>query len=140
MRTLAVALISLALSAQSPKAKIESCGGGSKPACHCLQRTDKIQVQAAEVCNGPHWRDFYKTQVECFHAKLSGLDHCSIAESWSRYDEDSGVAEEQDGRIVSASTMGPMCSMACKKHDCKCDADGPTCHYGHNASDHKGEK
>jgi hypothetical protein len=140
MKYALLGLLAFALLAQSPKQKIESCGLGAKPACHCITRTSAIQLKAAEVCNGPHWRDDYKTQVECFRAKLSGLDHCSIAETWREdYDQESGT-EERDGHTVTASNMGPMCSMACKKHDCKCDADGATCHFGHTIADHKGEK
>lgn len=139
MKYALLGLLASALLAQSPKQKIESCGLGAKPACHCITRTSAIQLKAAEVCNGPHWRDYYKTQVECFRAKLSGMDHCSIAESWTEYDANprgSIVAGDEP----AGSDMGPMCSMACKKHDCKCDTDGATCHFGHSASEHKGEK
>ena len=140
MRFALLAVVTLALAAQSPKGeKIESCGLGSKHNCHCIERTDRIQNRAAELCNSGDWRNYYKTQAECIREKLYHMDHCSIAETWTEYDEESGTAEERDGHYVTASTMGPMCQMACKKHDCKCQ-DGPTCHYGHDISEHRGEK
>jgi hypothetical protein len=132
-RTLLCLLACAALLAQKPTPeKIESCGLGSGHHCHCIERTDKIQDKAMAVCNGPNWREFYRTKEECYSKRLAGLDHCSIAESWTEYDQGTDATSEPE--------MGPMCAMACKKHDCKC-SDGPTCHFGHAAAEHpKGEK
>lgn len=136
-RALLFVIACAALFAQKPKPDaIESCGLGSGHHCHCKERTDNIQTAALAFCNAPGWRDHYKTQEECYRERLHGLDHCSIAERSTDYDQYAGDAELQDGHLIAKSSMGAMCSMACKKHDCKCD-DGPTCHFGHTAADHK---
>ncbi len=62
---------------------------------------------------------------ECV-AKIPG--HCSLVE---RYD-----AADDTGDSERDAAMSERCTMACKKHDCKCD-DGPACHIAHSASDHE---
>src|ERR1700677_2848559 len=108
--------------AQQSHSKIERCGLGSKHECHCLTRTERIQTQAARFCNeGTAWRDYYKTKADCWRDKLKGLDHCSIAETWTDYDTNPrGTGPEGDTYYSAGSDMGPMCSMACKKHRCQC--------------------
>jgi len=54
--------------------------------------------------------------------------HCSLV---MRYD-----AADDDGSAEAGSAMSERCTMACKKHDCKCD-DGPSCHIAHDASEHE---
>lgn len=126
---------------QSPKrVEIPSCGFPSKTECHCISRTEKIQLAATELCRTGDWRNYYKTQSECFADRiLNRYSHCNIAETWvEEYDEPNGITQ-QDGHSVTSSTMGTMCSMACLKHDCKCaqDTATPVCHFGHTARDHE---
>lgn len=112
---------------------IPFCGFPSKIACHCTTRVEKIQTKAAAVCNGPDWKNSFKSIADCFQATLQHLQQCDIAELWiSAYD-----GEDYEGQS-GESEMGPMCSMACKKHDCKCAHNqiDQVCHFGHTAADH----
>lgn len=126
-----------ALVAQSPKPeKIESCGLGQKDAqghnCRCQERTNNIQNAATNVCRLPdtEWKKLgYKSEDDCLRGQLHGLDHCSIAESFTKYDTESSVSDRGDGDYDMRSSMGEACSRACKKHKCACD-DGPVCHFG----------
>ena len=119
-----------ALFAQKPKDSVAACHRSGDHPCHCMERTNKIQNAAAEMCNSDKWKEHYKSVSECYADKLANMDHCSIAERWTDYDAESGSSEQIDGREVAASTMGPMCSMACARHHCMCDGDGPMCHFG----------
>lgn len=141
-RWLLLLLIVGCLVGQSPKKEeIPSCGFPSTTPCHCQTRTEKIQQAATELCRTGDWRNYYKTQSECFVDKmLNRYSRCRIAESWvDDFDQETGEAEVVDGHMTTKSSMGSMCSMACKKHDCKCGSDTaePICHFGHTAKDHE---
>ena len=116
---------------------IESCGLGSRQ-CRCVERTDAIHAKVITWCNSKESRDYYKDRDACLRDKLKTASHCDIAERWTEWDEEGDQAYNDEGRLITASKMGRMCGMACKKHDCKC-SDGPTCHFGHDASEHKGK-
>ena len=107
-----------------------------------MDRVDKIQAAAMAICNAPNWREFYKTKGECYADRY--VDRCSVAEAMSSYDtyEKGGTARTDDGHEYAMSDMGPMCSKACLKHDCKCGTDStptPVCHFGHDPSEHHDE-
>ena len=129
-----IGISAISLSAQT---KIESCGLSGHE-CHCVERTDAIHSKIVARCNTQASRDYYKDRDVCLREKLKTASHCDIAERWSEWDEEADQAYDDEGRLTTASKMGRMCTMACKKHDCKCN-DGPTCHFGHDASEHKGK-
>jgi hypothetical protein len=62
-------------------------------------------------------------------------DHCALAETIHSLDGEGMHWDDATQEYTGKSQMGVLCSMACKKHDCKCN-DGPTCHFGHGASEH----
>lgn len=113
------------------KTRFEYCGLGSHHECHCIDRVQKIHQLIYEKCE--HATSNNADFDKCIKALQK--THCSIAESLTEYDGEMHWDSEKD-EYVGESKMGPMCTMACKPHDCKCD-DGPTCHFGHDASDHK---
>jgi hypothetical protein len=123
MRIILLIFCCLALAAQQAKEKIEYCGTGSSHECHCVRRTQAMQDEYLKACRVNSTSE--KEMNECM-AKIPG--HCSLVE---RYD----AVDDEDGSQAD-SAMSERCTMACKKHDCKCD-DGPACHIAHSASDHE---
>jgi hypothetical protein len=126
MRLILLALCCLALVAQQAREKIEFCGSGSSHECHCVRRTKAMQDEQLKACRLNAKND--KDMAECM-AQIPG--HCSLV---ATYD-----AADDQGGSEAASAMSERCTMACKKHDCKCD-DGPACHIAHSASDHEEPK
>ena len=130
MKRLVLALPLIAvLFAQKPKDPVPECHMNGAHPCHCMERTNKIQNAATAVCNSGDWRSSYKTIADCYADKLAHMDHCSVAEAWTLYDEPSGDTEIVDGRDMPLSKMGPVCSGSCTRHHCLCDGDGPMCHF-----------
>jgi hypothetical protein len=123
MRIILLAFCCLALAAQQAREKIEFCGTGSSHECHCVRRTQAMQEEYLKACRMNASSE--KEMDDCM-SKLPG--HCSLV---VRYD-----VEDDQGDSEAAAAMSERCTMACKKHDCKCD-DGPACHIAHSASDHE---
>jgi len=116
--------------AQQSKEKIEFCGLGSSHDCRCIRKSQAVRQSGYETCDREH-----PERGKAFDACLASLPaHCDIVDNY-RYDnhDENGEPVKDDG-----SEMGEHCSMICKMHDCKCD-DGPTCHFGHDASAHAAE-
>ena len=93
-----------------------------------MDRVDKIQAAASASCWDGTWKGRYKDQGDCISKTY--ISRCSVAENMT-------ATEEYDIEAGQPS-MGPMCSRACQKHDCKCGTDStpePVCHFSHKASD-----
>ena len=123
MRFMLLAFCCLALAAQQAREKIEYCGNGSSHECHCVRRTHAMQDAALKACQTSSTTE--KELDDCM-ARIPG--HCSLVASYD-------VADDQ-GDSEAAAAMSERCTMACKKHDCKCD-DGPACHIAHSESEHE---
>jgi hypothetical protein len=123
MRFFLLVFCCLALAAQQAREKIEFCGTGSSHECHCIRRTRAMQDEYMKDCRTNSTSD--KEMNDCM-ARMPG--HCALVESYD--------AADDDGDSAADSAMSERCTMACKKHDCKCD-DGPACHIGHSASEHE---
>lgn len=123
MRFILLGLCCLALTAQQAKEKIEFCGNGSSHECHCVRRTHTMQDQRLAACRMNSTSD--KELNDCL-AQIPG--HCALVISYDAADDRSDPE--------TSSAMSERCTMACKKHDCKCD-DGPACHIAHDASEHE---
>jgi hypothetical protein len=125
------------LFAQQSAPKFEFCGLGSKHDCSCIRRVQAIHQRVYEDCRRSVGDDRGKQFDACIQAGLQ--PHCSLAETVSAYDDGAVSWDAEAHQFNGESKMGPMCTMACKSHDCRCD-DGPSCHFGHNASDHEQPK
>jgi hypothetical protein len=145
-RVFAVTLVATGIVAQQTKPKIEFCGlGKGSHECSCIRRVQKIHEKAYDECERSTMRaDGSKDQKE-WEACIGQIPtHCDIAESVTGHDELNpgfeGYWDPEKAELNSdAFKMGPLCTMACKMHDCKCD-DGPTCHFGHTAADHEAKQ
>ncbi len=119
--------------AQQSAPKFESCGLGSHRECNCVRRVQAIRQARIEICrNGALARGEDPDKADCFKDLAS---HCSLAESRQSEDGEDLVWNSERREFDGSSKMGPLCTMACKAHDCGCD-DGPQCHMGHSAADH----
>ncbi len=123
MRYILLVLCCLALAAQQAKEKIEFCGTGSSHECHCVRRTHAMQDEYLKSCRLNSTTD--KEMDDCM-SRMPG--HCDLVASYD--------AADDEGDTENAAAMSERCTMACKKHDCKCD-DGPACHIAHSESDHE---
>lgn len=132
--------ISTIVIAQSKKTDVPHCGIGGE-VCHCLRRTDAIRQKAQAYCE----EQVFKSNItdpkkaddalnKCLRGEYDELlnelpgspsVHCAIAERWTKYDEQDGTFTDEG---YSGSKMGPMCTRACKPHQCGCD-DGPKCDF-----------
>ena len=130
-KLLAIALFAGVALSQNGGSKIEFCGLGSKHECHCLERTEAIHSKIVTSCEATAKND--KERDACL--KRDMIAHCDMAETPTEWDEDGFQWNSEKQEFDGKSAMGPMCAMACKKHDCRCQ-DGPTCHFGHDASEH----
>jgi hypothetical protein len=129
MRFTLLAFCCLALAAQQAKEKIEYCGLGSHHECDCLRRTQAVRQKFIENCERSSMRSDGSKDDKVFDKCMTRMPaHCDIADHVSIWNSDRGEWE-------SDPVMSEHCTMACKKHDCTCD-DGPTCHFGHQASEH----
>ena len=127
MRLVLLAFCCLALAAQQAREKIEFCGLGSHHECNCVRRTQAVRQNFIENCERSSLRPDGTKDDKAFNECMQHMPaHCDIA------DQHVYGGESGDGQ---GSAMSAQCTMACKKHDCKCD-DGPTCHFGHQASEH----
>ncbi len=118
-------LIVIAAIAQQSAPKVERCGLGSKHECHCLERTDAIQNKIIRSCE--EQSKTAKERDACLHRET--IQHCDMAEKFTKWDSETLAAMREDGDYDMHSGMGPMCTMACRKHRCEC-ADGPKCDFG----------
>jgi hypothetical protein len=118
-------LIVVAAIGQQSASKIERCGLGSKHDCHCLERTDAIHTKIITSCEAE--AKTAKDRDECLHREM--IPHCDMAERFTKWDTDGSAISREDGEYDMHSSMGPMCTMACRKHRCEC-ADGPKCDFG----------
>lgn len=118
-------LIAIVAIGQQSAPKIERCGLGSKHECHCLQRTDAIHNKIISACEGD--RRTAKQRDECLRREM--IQHCDMAETFTKWDTETSTAFRGDGEYDMNSGMGPMCTMACRKHRFEC-ADGPKCDFG----------
>jgi hypothetical protein len=124
-------LVVVACIAQQPtRNTIAACGFGSGHECRCLERTERIQRKIIAACQSAGSK---KQITDCVHEHMQ--DHCALAETMHPLDGEDMHWDASTQEYTGKSEMGVLCSMACKKHDCKCD-DGPTCHYGHDVSEH----
>jgi hypothetical protein len=102
------------------QAPTEVCGLDGAHECYCLRRTQLLQDEHQAACDQKFDR-FDKAQKKQWLECAGELPaHCDIVLNSPRYGhpwiEDSTNHEWTDGR----------CTVACKKHHCKCD-DGPIC-------------
>lgn len=108
--SLSVLLVCL-LGAQSGKGvkpkeeKLEACSIGSVHHCHCLKMTAKIEDDNLKACY-----EKSKSNKELINCIKNQPDRCEILNK-------------------ADYTMSNMCSMACKKHACRC-ADSMPCVIG----------
>lgn len=98
---------------------------GSKHECHCLERTDAIHNKIIASCEAESKTP--KERDACLHREM--IQHCDMAERFTKWDTDTSATPREDGDYDMRSAMGPMCTMACRKHRCEC-ADGPKCDFG----------
>ncbi len=118
-------LIVIAAIGQQSAPKIERCGLGSKHECHCLERTDAIHNKIIAFCEAESKTP--KERDACLHREM--IQHCDMAERFTKWDTDTSATPREDGEYDMRSAMGPLCTMACRKHRCEC-ADGPKCDFG----------
>jgi hypothetical protein len=134
VRFLAVIFGAALLLAQQSVPKFEFCGLGSKHECSCARRVHAIHDKVYQDCIRLAGDDRGKQFDECIQAGMQ--PHCALAETVSNYDEGALTWDQETHEFQGESKMGPMCTMACKSHDCKCSANEETCHFGHQLSDH----
>lgn len=129
MRLILLALCCFALAAQQSKEKIDYCGLGSSHDCNCVRRTQAVHQKFIENCVRTSLRADGSQDDKAFDQCMARMPaHCDIADHYSIWNSEKGEWE-------SDPVMSEHCTLACKKHDCKCD-DGPTCHFGHQPSEH----
>ena len=129
---LLVFLTCVLLFAQKPSSEqIDHCGLGTHHNCQCSVRYHAIQQKIIQYC------ELHSQTSEQRDTCMQTIPfYCNVIDRFTGWDEFSGDSVSEDGEPnQNASTMGPLCTGACKKHDCSC-FDGPTCHIGHQASDH----
>jgi hypothetical protein len=126
MRVILLAFCCLALAAQQAREKIDYCGLGSHHECNCVRRTQAVHEKFIDNCERSSLRPDGSKDDKAFNQCMQSMPaHCDIADQHAI----SGEGENDPA-------MSEHCALACKKHDCKCD-DGPTCHFGHQASEHQ---
>lgn len=131
-----VLLVTTALVAQNGSHDdIPSCGPQTKHhECRCLERTQAIKRARYDACFRetlrPDGTSDEKALEEC---NRTIPDHCAMAETVQNEDGETFWDGEQNG-FVGEKKMGPLCSFACKPHDCTCTEE--TCHLSHNPEDH----
>ncbi len=129
MRFALLAICCFALFAQQSAEKIEYCGLGSHHECNCVRRTQAVHEKFIDNCERTSLRADGSKDTEAFNKCMQNMPaHCDIADHYS-------VWNQEEGHWETDPVMSEHCTLACKKHDCTCD-DGPTCHFGHQASDH----
>lgn len=129
MRVILLAFCCLALAAQQAREKIDYCGLGSHHECNCVRRTQAVHQKFIDDCERGSLRPDGSKDDKAFNRCMQNMPaHCDIADQHTISNGESG------GQTDPA--MSEQCTLACKKHDCKCD-DGPTCHFGHQASEHQ---
>ena len=124
------------LFAQKPSSgAIDRCGLGTHHDCHCSARYHAIQEKIIRYCElNSQTKEQHDTCMQAIPF------YCNVIDRYTGWDEFSGNSVSEDGeQNENASKMGPLCTGACKKHDCSC-FDGPTCHIGHDASEHEPPK
>ena len=118
------------LAQKSSSEPIDRCGLGTHHNCQCSARYHAIQQKIVQYCE---LHSQTKAQIDtCMQAVPF---YCNVIDQYTGWDELRGDSPSEE----NASKMGPLCTGACKKHDCSC-FDGPTCHIGHQASDHEPPK
>ena len=124
------------LFAQKPSTEpIDRCGLGTHHDCRCSARYHAIQSKIVQYCELNS-----QSQKQLDTCMQSIPFYCNVIDRYTGWDEFSESSVSEDGRQnENASKMGPLCTGACKKHDCSC-FDGPVCHIGHDASDHEPPK
>ncbi len=123
----------LLMSAQKSSTEpIDRCGLGTHHNCRCSERYHAIQNKIVQSCE---LNSQSKTQLDTCMQTIPF--YCNVIDRYTGWDELSGNSVSDDGtQNENASSMGPLCTGACKKHDCSC-FDGPVCHIGHAASEHQ---
>ncbi len=134
-KALLVLACALALVAQQSKKQekpvgFEYCGHGSSHECRCIRHTQAVQDDYLKRCQLNS-----KTPDELSKCMAHTPGHCALV---AQYDA-SADYDPDNPDSGSDADMSERCTMACKKHDCRCD-DGPTCHIGHTAADHAPKK
>ena len=129
MRLALLAFCCIALAAQQARKKIDFCGLGSHHECNCVRRTQAVHEQFIDNCERNSLRPDGSKDEQAFNKCMQQMPaHCDIADRYSVGTDNS----------ESNPVMSEHCTLACKKQDCKCD-DGPTCHFGHQPSEHQQE-
>jgi hypothetical protein len=112
-------LLAVIITQTGAEPKVDACGfKGNIHDCGCLTRTDAIRQLIFDECTRTNSDD--KGRDECIRHEKH--DHCSLAETITRWDQEPRYAEGDDDN--NGSELGPMCKRSCKPHHCGCSEEG----------------
>ena len=100
--------------------RVEFCGLGGAHECRCLRRTQLVQDEHRANCEQKFNRSDEKQKKQWLECVGEQPAHCDVVLNSAHYRHP--WIEDSESHVW----MDTRCTVACKKHNCKCD-DGPAC-------------